>query len=32
MKVLDNLKPHEGTGQHYYGKDVGKRITVPAQS
>ena len=32
MKVLDNLKPHEGTGQHYYGKDVGKRITVPAQT
>jgi len=30
MKVLDDLQPREGTGPHYYGKDVGKRRTVAA--
>jgi catechol 2,3-dioxygenase-like lactoylglutathione lyase family enzyme len=28
MKVLDALLPREGTGKHYYGEDVGKRITA----
>jgi catechol 2,3-dioxygenase-like lactoylglutathione lyase family enzyme len=26
LKLLDALPPREGTGQHHYGKDVGKRL------
>lgn len=28
LAVLDAMEPREGTGKHYYGKDVGKRITA----
>ncbi len=31
LQALDDLAPHEGTGPHLYGKDVGKRITVRPQ-
>lgn len=31
LQLLDDLPPHEGTGPHLYGKDVGKRITVRPQ-
>ncbi|HEY1298688.1 MAG TPA: VOC family protein [Chloroflexota bacterium] len=31
LKGLDDLPPHEGTGPHLYGKDVGKRRTVRPQ-
>jgi len=31
QRVLDELPPREGTGQHYYGRNVGKRITTGAQ-
>ena len=28
MRALDELAPRRGTGQHRYGKDVGKRLPV----
>jgi len=31
LRSLDELPPHEGTGPHLYGKDVGKRRTVRPQ-
>ena len=31
MQTLEDLPPREGTGQHYYGQDVGKRISAPAK-
>jgi catechol 2,3-dioxygenase-like lactoylglutathione lyase family enzyme len=31
LQTLEDLAPHEGTGPHLYGKDVGKRITVHPQ-
>ena len=31
LQALEDLAPHEGTGPHLYGKDVGKRITVRPQ-
>jgi len=31
LRGLDELPPHEGTGPHLYGKDVGKRRTVRPQ-
>ena len=30
MAVLNQLEPREGTGLHYYGKDLGLRRTVPS--
>lgn len=31
LRTLDALPPREGTGDHWYGKNVGKRITVGPQ-
>ena len=28
LRTLDELPPREGTGPHYYGQDVGKRIST----
>lgn len=28
LRKLDELAPRQGTGQHHYGKDVGKRLPV----
>jgi catechol 2,3-dioxygenase-like lactoylglutathione lyase family enzyme len=28
LRMLEEMEPKEGTGQHYYGKDVGKRLPV----
>lgn len=30
LKVIEDMEPKEGTGAHYYGRDVGKRITAGA--
>jgi catechol 2,3-dioxygenase-like lactoylglutathione lyase family enzyme len=32
LKVLENMAPKEGSGPHYYGKDVGKRLPAGAKS
>jgi hypothetical protein len=26
LKTLENMPPKEGSGPHYYGKEVGKRL------
>jgi hypothetical protein len=26
LKLIEDLSPRSGTGPHYYGKDVGKRL------
>jgi catechol 2,3-dioxygenase-like lactoylglutathione lyase family enzyme len=31
LKVLNDMPPREGTGPHYYGQDVGKRISTGVQ-
>ena len=31
MQALESLPPREGTGDHWYGKNVGKRIRVRSQ-
>ena len=31
LKLIDDLEPRAGTGPHYYGKDVGKRL-APEQA
>jgi catechol 2,3-dioxygenase-like lactoylglutathione lyase family enzyme len=28
LKILENMPPKEGSGPHYYGRDVGKRLPV----
>jgi catechol-2,3-dioxygenase len=32
LAVLANMTPKEGSGPHYYGKDVGKRLPAGASS
>jgi catechol-2,3-dioxygenase len=32
LKLLDELEPRAGTGDHHYGRDVGKRLPISRQA